>query len=304
MTSNWQLGLLHQNGLRPKRSLSQNFLIDETYLGRIADSAELSATDSVLEVGPGLGGLTWQLAARARQVLAVEIDESLASILQREFRDEHSVHIVGGDILNCHIPELWARSGLEQPNAIYKVVANLPYHAANRILMHLLEGSEPKPVRITILLQDDVARRICAHPGSMSLLSVGAQFHAACCILLRIPGGAFFPAPKVRSALVDLQTYPASLRSGVDARVLFTLARAGFGQKRKQLVNSISHGLGLPRGDVQVRLNQAQVDPSRRAETLTVEEWIAVSTAFNKESPLQQRFDLRTRVPPRDFRKS
>ncbi len=280
MTSNWQLGLLHLHGLRPKRSLSQNFLIDETYLCRIADAAELSERDSVLEVGPGLGGLTWQLASRARRVLAVEIDESLTSILQHEFRDEPSVHIVGGDILNYHIPELWAQCRLGQPNPSFKVVANLPYHAANRILMHLLEGSDPKPARITALVQDDVAQRICALPGSMSLLSVGAQFHASCCIRLRIPGGAFFPAPKVRSALVDLQTYPAPLRSGVDTRLMFALARAGFGQKRKQLANSISGGLGLSRNYVQNRLNQARVDPSRRAETLTVDEWIAVSVAF------------------------
>lgn len=286
MTSNRQFGLLHRYGLRPKRSLSQNFLIDETYLGRIAEAAELSAGDRVLEVGPGLGGLTWQLSARAGQVLAVEIDEELVAVLQREFQAEPSVHIVGCDILECHVPDLWAQVGRQLTDPGYKVVANLPYHAANRILMHLLEGSEPKPTRVTILVQDDVAQRICAQPGSMSLLSVGAQFHASCRICLRIPGGAFFPAPKIRSALVDLQTYPAALRQGVNAQAMFTLARAGFGQKRKQLANSLSHGLDLPRDQVQLRLCQAQVEPVRRAETLSVEEWINVAAAFTQE-PLQ-----------------
>ncbi len=284
MTSNWQLRLLHQHGLRPQRSLSQNFLIDETYLRRIAEAAELAAGDRVLEVGPGLGGLTWQLAARAGQVLAVEIDKKLAAVLRQEFQQEISVHIVERDILECHVPELWAQVG--PPVTAYKVVANLPYHAANRILMHLLAGAAPKPVRAILLVQEDVARRICALPGSMSLLSVGAQFHAACRICLRIPGGAFFPAPRIRSALVDLKTHPAALRHGVDARKMFTLARAGFGQRRKQLANSISHGLGLSRDRVQRRLYQAQVDPARRAETLSVAEWIRVAAAFAPE-PLQ-----------------
>ena len=286
MTSNWQLDLLHQHGLRPKRSLSQNFLLNDTYLERIAEAAELSAGDRVLEVGPGLGSLTWQLAARGCQVLAVEIDEALVAVLRQEFQTEPSVHIVGRNILECHVPDLWAQVGHPIGDRAYKVVANLPYHAANRILMHLLEGAVPKPTRATVLVQEDVARRICAQPGSMSLLSVGTQFHAACRICLRIPGGAFFPAPRIRSALVDLQTHPEALRQGVDAQGMFALVRAGFGQKRKQLANSISHGLGLSRKLVQSRLCQAQVEPARRAETLSVEEWINVAAAFAQE-PLQ-----------------
>ncbi len=286
MTSNRQLSLLRQYGLWPKRSLSQNFLLDETYLKRIAAAAELTAADRVLEVGPGLGGLTWQLAARAGQVLAVEIDEALATILRREFQAEPAVHIVGRDILECDVPALWAQVGQRRLDAGYKVVANLPYHAANRILMHLLAGADPKPARLTVLVPDDVARRICARPGAMSLLSVGAQFHAACRICLRIPGGAFFPAPKIRSALIELKPHPAALRHGVDAQRMFALARAGFGQKRKQLANSISHGLGLSRDVVQHRLGRAQVAPARRAETLSVEEWINVAAAFGPE-PLQ-----------------
>lgn len=282
MTSNWQLNLLHQHGLRPKRSLSQNFLIDESYLGRIVKAAQLTANDLVLEVGPGLGGLTWQLAPKTRQVLAVEIDTELAKILQQEFEAETSVHIVCGDILDCHIPDLWSQIGLESLQSDFRVVANLPYHAANRILMHLFEGSEPKPTRVTILVQDDVAQRICAQPGSMSLLSLGAQFYAECRICFRIPGGAFFPAPKIRSALVDLKTHPAGLRNGTDSQKMFDLARAGFGQKRKQLANSISHGLNLPRDWVKTRLFEAQVDPARRAETLSVEEWMAITAAFTQ----------------------
>lgn len=303
MTSNWQLRLLRERGLRPKRSLSQNFLIDETYLGRIAQAAELSKQDLVLEIGPGLGGLTKQLAAKARQVLAVEIDSDLANVLQCEFQAETSVHIVCGDILECRVPDLWSQVGQCCWRSGYKVVANLPYHAANRILMHLFEGSEPKPTSVTILVQDDVAQRICAQPGSMSLLSVGAQFYADCRICFRVPGGAFFPAPKIRSALVDLQTLPAVERNEIDSARLFALARAGFGQKRKQLANSISHGLHQPRDWVRGRLLAAQVDPSRRAETLSVEEWVAVTDSFTQES-LKQGLNFGARVSPGNLRKS
>ncbi len=286
MTSPQQLTLLHRHGLRPKRSLSQNFLIDDTYLGRIAEAAELRAADQVLEVGPGLGGLTWQLAARAGHVLAVEIDAELVTVLRREFQVEPAVHIVGRNILECHVPDLWAQIGHPLRDGAYKVVANLPYHAASRILMHLLESAGPKPARVTVLVQEDVAQRMCAQPGSMSLLSVGVQFHATCRICLRIPGGAFFPAPKIRSALVDLKIYPGAVRQGVDAPRMFALVRAGFGQRRKQLVNAVSHGLGLSRERVRSCLSQAQVAPTRRAETLSVEEWISVATAFAPE-PLQ-----------------
>lgn len=277
---NWQLELLRTHGLRPRKSLSQNFLLDESYLARIADSAELHPSDTVLEIGPGLGGLTWHLARRVRSLVAVEIDERLAAVLRAEFSREARVRIVHQDILASCIPDLlWGRHAPPAPNG-YRVVANLPYHAANRILMHLYEHTCPRPVRTTILVQEDVAERICARPGAMSLLAVGAQYHASCHLRVRIPPGAFYPVPKVRSALVDLQTRPMPRCSNREAGLLFSLARAGFSQKRKQLANPLSQALALPRIRVQDLLRAAGVDPQRRAETLSVEEWVAVARQF------------------------
>lgn len=287
MTSgNWQVRLLQEHGLRPKRSLSQNFLIDESYLARIAQAAELDPLDSVLEVGPGLGGLTRQLAARAGRVLAVEIDEELAALLKSECRDLPNVHFAHGDILTCDLEALWAEADRPCSDLGFRVVANLPYHAANRILMRLLDGPHPRPSRLTVLVQDDVAERICARPGSMSLLGLGAQFYAECRVLLRIPGGAFLPQPKVRSALVDLRVLETPRLSPEITSSLFALARLGFGQRRKQLGTVFSRSLGLQRDELRRRLDGAGVSPARRAETLSVEDWIRVAETL--PSPVLQ----------------
>ena len=274
MGSHWQRELLRAHGLRPKRALSQNFLLDETYLTRIADAAALPPACRVLEIGPGLGGLTRHLAARAGHVVAVEIDRQLAALLQERFRAQAHVRIVCQDFLACRWAELWTDEA--EPEA-FVVVANLPYHAANRMLMRLLAAKEAQPSRLTVLVQEDVALRICARPGAMSLLAVGCQYYAECRLGLRIPPGAFFPQPKVRSALVHLETRARSARGDAPDATVFALARAGFGQKRKQLVNALSRQLGRSRSEVQVWLHAAGVEPRRRAETLSVAEWTALA---------------------------
>lgn len=280
MGSHWQRELLRTHGLRPKRSLSQNFLLDETYLTRIADAAALPPACRVLEIGPGLGGLTRHLAERAGHVVAVEIDRALAALLQERFRAQAHVRIVCQDFLACRWSELWTDEA--GPEA-FVVVANLPYHAANRMLMRLLTAQEAQPSRLTVLVQEDVALRICARPGAMSLLAVGCQYYAECRLGLRIPSGAFFPQPKVRSALVHLETRVRPARGDGPDDAVFALARAGFGQKRKQLVNALSRQLGRPRAEVQVWLHAAGVEPKRRAETLSVAEWTALARQCARE---------------------
>ncbi len=281
MTS-WQLDLLRTHGLHLKKSLSQHFLLDETYLARIAQIACLKPTDRVLEIGAGLGALTRHLVPQVQQLVAVEIDARFVPLLQQIWQDESRVRIVHQDILAADMPTLIGIKTQEQSGtgACYKVVANLPYHSASRIIRYMYERSQPQPVRATLLVQEDVAQRICAQPGAMSLLSVGTQFYADCSLRLRVPPGAFFPVPKVRSAVVDLRTRPPAYYPDVEGSCVLAVARAGFGQKRKQLVNSLSRGLAVGRNTVRDLLQVAGVDPMRRAETLSMDEWVTLTRAM------------------------
>ncbi len=281
--NNWQIDLLRAHELHPKRSLSQNFLLDETYLARIALAAELEPDDRVLEIGAGLGGLTRHLAPKVKQLVAVEIDSRLVPILEQAWHDDSRVHIVHQDILATDIRTLFDIRERSGPGGHYKVVANLPYHAASRIIRHIYDHFCPRPARAVLLVQEDVAQRICAKPGTMSLLSVGAQFHAECSLILRIPPGAFFPVPKVHSAVVELRTYPASRYEGIDGSWVLAVAKAGFGQKRKQLVNSLSQGLSVSKARARTLLMSAEINPARRAETLSIGEWVALTRELARE---------------------
>ena len=266
--------IMRRYGLEPKRSLGQNFLIDESHLARIAGAAELTPQDRVLEIGPGLGVLTRHLAAQAGCVVAVELDDRLIPILRELFADQPHVHIVHGDILELDPAQL-VDQACPPGDALadsYKVVANLPYYITSAVLRHLLEASRP-PARIVVLVQREVAQRMVARPGDMSLLAVSVQFYAKPRLLHKVPAGAFHPRPKVDSAVVRLDVRPAPAVPDVDPALFFRVVRAGFGKKRKQLINSLSAGLGLDREAVRAALEAAGIDPRRRAETLSLEEW-------------------------------
>jgi 16S rRNA (adenine1518-N6/adenine1519-N6)-dimethyltransferase len=268
--------LLRAHGLRPKKSLGQSFLSDQALLERIATAAELSVDDLVLEVGAGLGTLTRHLAERAGRVIAVELDERLLEVLRAQLTDLSNVEIVHGDILEL------CRSGM--PGAPlahlgYKLVGNLPYYIASAVLRRFLER-KPRPCLMVVTVQREVAERIVAAPGAMSVLAVSVQFYGRPQIVTRIKAGAFYPRPKVDSAVlrVDVGEHPTVvLSSGVTEAFFFRTVRAGFGHRRKTLRNSLSAGLGMARARVEEALTQAGVDPRRRAETLSLEEWAAVS---------------------------
>lgn len=284
MDSNWQRELLRREGLRPRKSLSQNFLVDESHLARIAAAAELRPTDQVLEIGAGLGGLTRHLAPLAQRLIAVEIDRRLAHLLRTRYGAEQDrVRVLCQDILDVSIPDLPWREGRLGPDGRYTVVSNLPYHVANRIIRKLYDDTAPRPARALLLVQDDVARRICARPGDMSLLSVCTQFHADCSIVLRIPPGAFHPVPKVRSALVRLALHAPERHGAVDRARVFRIAAAAFGHRRKQLSKSLSLSLPLTRPQIDDWLRAGGVEPSRRAETLSVEEWVSLAERLEGE---------------------
>lgn len=263
---------LAEHDLRPSKGLGQHFLTDPVALERIVAAAELSERDWVLEIGPGLGHLTRKLVERAGQVVAVELDPAMVAALTEELGDRPNLRVVQGDILKLDVTEL-------MEGHPFKVVANLPYYITSAVLRRLLEAAL-RPALIVVTVQREVAQRIVAGPGEMSLLAVSVQFYGRPRIVARIPAGAFYPPPKVESAVVRIDLYPQPPLEVEDVDSFFRVVQAGFGQRRKQLKNALAHGLGCPVDAVAAALKRAGVDPRRRAETLSVEEWGAVYQAL------------------------
>jgi 16S rRNA (adenine1518-N6/adenine1519-N6)-dimethyltransferase len=260
--------LLKQFGLRADKRLGQNFLQDSHALEAIVYAAEIQPEETVLEIGPGLGSLTRYLALAARRVVAVELDGDLIPPLQAVTRSYDNIHIVHGDILKLSPKDL-----IHEPG--YRVVANIPYYITSAIIRHLLEN-EPKPRRVVLTVQKEIAERICAGPGDMSLLALSVQVYGKPRIAGRIPANAFFPPPKVDSAVLCVDIYPSPKIQAEALDAFFQLIKAGFGQKRKTLRNSLSAGLGISRMEAEALLANAGIDPMRRAETLSIEEWNAL----------------------------
>jgi 16S rRNA (adenine1518-N6/adenine1519-N6)-dimethyltransferase len=263
--------LLRAHGLHPRKGLGQSFLISPAALDNIVAAAELSAEDVVVEVGAGLGTLTRLLAREAGHVVAVELDRDLVEILRDELADLPSVKIVHGDILQI--------SDLGVPHRGYKVVGNLPYYITSAVLRRFLE-KEPRPEIMVVTVQREVAERIVAGPGEMSLLAISVQFYGQPSIVARIKAGSFYPPPQVDSAVVriDVREHPSALLGGgPNDRAFFRVVRAGFGQRRKMLRNALSAGLGMTPVQVERALGQAGIDPRRRAETLSLDEWAEVT---------------------------
>lgn len=270
--------LLRQFDIKPKKSLGQNFLVDEGAAARIVTAANLVPDDVVLEIGPGLGGLTRHLAANAARVVAVELDQRLIPVLEHTLAAYPNVELVHGDILQLDPASLLPPT--------YKVVANIPYYITSALLRHLLEA-EACPSLMVLTVQEEVARRIVAAPGDMSLLAVSVQFYGRPRIVTRLKAGAFYPRPKVDSAVVQIDLDPGTRPAlGVtDVHLFFQLVQAGFSQRRKQLRNALVGGMGRSRAEVDAALAQAGIDPRRRAETLALEEWATLSQTFSSPEP-------------------
>ncbi|HOQ99106.1 MAG TPA: 16S rRNA (adenine(1518)-N(6)/adenine(1519)-N(6))-dimethyltransferase RsmA [Anaerolineae bacterium] len=266
--------VLRRYGLRPRKGLGQNFLVDRSALERIVAAAELTSQDTLVEVGPGVGQLTQLLADAAGRVVAVELDAQMVQVLRQELAGRSNVEVVEGDILEVDV-------GALAGGRPYKVVANLPYYITSAALRHLLEA-QPPPTLLVVTVQQEVAERITAQPGAMSLLAVSVQFYGRPRRVARIPAGAFYPPPKVDSAAVRIDVYPPAERpvQDVGPERFFRVARAGFGQRRKQLRNSLTAGLHLKGEQVAAALARAGIAPQRRAETLSLEEWAELSRAL------------------------
>ena len=268
--------LLEEWNLRPSKGLGQNFLIDQTVLERIVAAAELTPDDVVLEIGAGLGTMTERLARDAGHVVAVELDHRLIPVLQSVLANLDNVTPTQGDILALDPAALVGDFDLQ-----YQVVANLPYYVTSAVLRHLLEATL-KPRRMVITVQREVAERIVARPGQMSLLAVSVQFYGRPRLLFRIKPGSFYPSPEVQSAVVRVDLYdtpPVSVGEG-GADAFFRVVQAGFSQRRKQLRNTLAAGLRRSPEEVAAKLKAAHVDPRRRAQTLSLEEWARITHAL------------------------
>lgn len=280
--------LLRFYDIRPKKGLGQHFLASSEPLRRIVEAAGLSPGDRVLEIGPGLGVLTRGLAREAGEVLAVELDARMRQVLADQLGHLENLRVIDADILSVDPPAL-----LDLPESArgriphYKVVANLPYQITSAVLRHLLEA-RARPERIVVMIQREVADRILAEPGQMSILAVSVQLFAEPSRVTEVPAAAFHPPPKVDSTVLRLDVReelgPEEARLP-EARLpaFFRVLRAGFSQKRKQLKNSLAGGLEREPAEVAAVMETAGIDPRRRAETLSVAEWIALAEVLEPE---------------------
>ena len=277
-------GWLRQSGLKAKRGLGQHFLIDEPVLRLIVSAAGLKTDDVVVEVGPGPGILTRELARRAGWVIAIELDSRLAAVLRRTLAAEN-VTIINDDILNIEPSNLSRELAGKFPAVTgspykYKVVANLPYYITSPVLRHFLEASV-KPQSMLVMVQEEVAEAIVAGPGRMSLLSVSVQFYGEADIIAYIPAPCFYPAPEVDSAVLRINVHPQPAVAVTDVVGFFGLVRAGFSASRKQIANSLALGLALPKTEVLPMLEAAGILSRRRAETLALDEWARLWQVFS-----------------------
>lgn len=262
--------LLERHGLRAKKGLGQHFLVDARVLRRIVAAADLTTEDTVVEVGPGLGILTRELAQRAGRVLAVEADSEMVRILSEIASQYTNLTVIHGDILQIDpVSLLPATSGTRFD---YKVVANLPYYITSAVLRHFLEASR-RPTLMVVMLQREVGQAIVAGPGDMSMLAVSVQFYGKPSIVARVPARSFYPPPKVDSVVLRIDVYGKPPVEVPSTQALFDTARAGFSAPRKQLRNSLAQGLGITGEEAAGLLRRAGIDPRRRAETLSIEEW-------------------------------
>jgi 16S rRNA (adenine1518-N6/adenine1519-N6)-dimethyltransferase len=264
--------LLRQYGLKPDKRLGQNFLVDPIALQRIVEAAKIRKHDVVLEIGPGLGSLTRYLAESAKEVIAVEIDADLIAPLKDILSAYSNVTLIQSDILELSPKEL-----VDQGS--YLVVANIPYYITSAVIRHLLEA-QVKPRRMVLTVQREVAQRICADPGDLSLLALSVQVYGDPQIAARIPAGSFYPKPEVDSAVVAIDLYSEPRIPADHIDTFFRLAKAGFSQKRKTLRNSLSAGMHLSPGEAEEILHKANVEPGRRAQALSMEEWRRLVKSF------------------------
>lgn len=274
---------LERLGVQPRKALGQNFLIDELALSDIAAATVTPDVDTVLEVGAGPGGLTEELLQRFARVVAVEIDEELAGLTQARLESRGGLTVIAADILDFEPGELLAEAGVSGP---FVVAGNLPYYITQPIVRRLLEA-DPAPQRIVVMVQREVSRRMVGAAGRESLLSMSIKFYGAPRILRDVPSSAFWPAPKVDSAVVAIDRLSAPpIPITAEERVsFFHLLRAGYASPRKQLHNALPGALGLPNAVIETLLRDAGLDPALRAQHLGLADWERLYRSIEAKHP-------------------
>jgi 16S rRNA (adenine1518-N6/adenine1519-N6)-dimethyltransferase len=261
-----------------KKSLGQNFLIDTNTLANVIDKTGLSKSSGVIEIGPGIGALTEQLAKRAEKVVAFEIDRRLLPILKDTLSPYNNVHIVHEDVLKADLHEMIAREFTAGQDLV--ACANLPYYVTTPILMHLLTSDLPLRA-VVVMIQKEVADRIAASPGEKDYgsLSIAVQYYAEAETVMKVPRTVFMPSPNVDSAVLRLTTRTAPVVSVKDETFFFSVVRASFAQRRKTIFNNVTHNLfqTIDKQEVKAKLEEAGIDPNRRGETLTIAEFACLS---------------------------
>lgn len=265
-----------------KKRLGQHFLTDQAVLARIVAAADLLPSDTVVEIGPGKGVLTAELARATGTLIAVELDRDLLPHLTRRFGTAPSFHLVHADVLTTSPSALLAEANLP-PDAAYKVVANLPYYITAPVLRHFLADAHP-PTAMVVLVQYEVAQTLTAAPGDLSLLGIAVQYYGRPTLVARVAPASFSPPPKVHSAIVRIDVHAKPPVDAPSEEAFFATVKAGFRAKRKQLRNSLSQGWDLPAADAAALAEQAGIDPQRRPETLSLEEWARLAWAWERRA--------------------
>ncbi|MBX4191662.1 MAG: 16S rRNA (adenine(1518)-N(6)/adenine(1519)-N(6))-dimethyltransferase RsmA [Candidatus Doudnabacteria bacterium] len=257
---------LRARSLKPKDYLGQNFLIDEQVLDEIVATADLKPTDVVLEVGPGLGVLTGELASRVKEVFAIEKDPKLVAMLKHEFAGDKKVKIINEDILRFHI----ARNILSE----YKVVANIPYYLTSKLLQTFLESEHP-PKSMVLMIQKEVGERVIAEVGELSILGISVQVYADVEISANVSKDSFWPVPKVDSVVIKVtpkDKYPEIK----DKKLFFRIIKVAFAGKRKQIQNSLAHGLHLNKQEINEILHKSGIEQTARPQDVSIPQWISL----------------------------
>ncbi|HEY1390825.1 MAG TPA: 16S rRNA (adenine(1518)-N(6)/adenine(1519)-N(6))-dimethyltransferase RsmA [Ktedonobacterales bacterium] len=267
--------LLARHGISLNKGLGQHLLTSRKALNAVVGAADLTPDDRVLEVGAGPGVMTRELAQLARRVVAVELDRAVLPVLRETTADLPNVEIIPRNLLEVQPEEVF---GAEP----YKLVANLPYYITSLILRHLLESANPPRV-LVVMVQREVAERLVAGPGEMSLLALSVQFYGAPRIITYVPSTAFFPPPRVDSAVVRVDLHPAPLLDAATTEQFFALIHAGFAEKRKQLHNTLARHLDASRETISRWLAEGEIDPMRRAQTLSLDEWLRLARIAQAE---------------------
>lgn len=264
--------LLKKYRIRPDSRLGQNFLVDSASLDKVVLAAGLIGDETVLEIGAGLGSLTRRLASAARRVIAVEYDQRLLPPLEEMTASLEGVEIISGDILTLNLAALLR----DEP---YYVVANIPYNITSALIRRLLEIPNPAN-RIVLTIQREVADRIVAKAGDMSILALSVQIYGRPAVVAHIPAAAFYPQPRVESAVVRIDIHSEPLLPHSLITPFFRVAKAGFSQKRKQLKNSLSGGLAITAEEAKSLLDAAHISHQRRAQELSIEEWVRLANIW------------------------